>query len=225
MNNPGDDLLIISPLDQDIDVNDADVLSQIERLIMESIAEKDLQKALHICKQIYGIAKLSGKALAKVLYLIKSHWGEFGLSDNFEDTLTSVTGLTRHTIQTYTAVWDVFESGKIPEQFSDIVMGKNIKLIVPIAQTLNAGYEIDDDDWEELSDASDFSTVSKKLREIKGQPPRSNSLQIIMDRSGGLTAIKEDERRYVGWLNLDDQDDIVQQAIQRIIKGAGVLAP
>ena len=219
-----DELLIISPLDQNLDVADDDqILEKIERMILDSIAEKDVHKALSICKQVYKIALLSGKALAQVLYLMKIHWEEFGVGDDFYDVMVSATGLSKHTVQTYPEVHALQAENKIPEAYRDDIMKKNIKNLVPIAQALNAGYEIDDDEWEELVDAPDFSTVNAKLREIKGKEPRSHALILMMDREGGIRAIKGDVQIYIGFLNTSEENEVAQQAIQRLIKGAGIL--
>ena len=221
---PNDELLIISPLDQSIDVaDDEHVLEKIEQMIMDSITEGDYLKAIHICTQLIQVTKLSGLALAKSLYLIKSNWDKFTISDNFDDTLASRTGLTKATIQRYTSVWSMYAENKVPELFADTIKQMNIKSQIPIAQALDAGYEIDEDDWEELAEAPDFSTVNAKMRDIKGKEPRSHALMLLMDRDGGIKAIKQDKQVYVGWVNLSDEDEVVQQAISRIIKGSGVL--
>lgn len=219
-----DELLIISPLDQSLDVEDDDhVLDKIEKMIMDSIENNDYLKAIHICTQLIQVTKLSGLALAKSLYLIKSNWDKFSIKDNFEDVLTSRTGLTKATIQRYTSVWSMYDKGLIPELYVDNIRQMNIKSQIPIAQALDAGYEIDDDEWEELADATDFSTVNAKLREIKNKEPRSHALILMMDRDGGIKAIKKDEQRYIGWLNVSDENKIVQQAIERLKRGGGIL--
>lgn len=218
------DLLIIDPLDQFIDVNDdGHVLERVEQMIMDSIEKNDYNRAIHICVQLIQITKLSGLALAKSLYLIKSNWDKFGMSDNFDDTITSRTGLTKATIQRYTSVWSMYAEEKIPKTFIDEIQQMNIKSQIPIAQALEAGYEFTEADWEEISEAPDFSTVNAKLREIRGKEPRSQALILMMDRDGGIKAIKQDNQIYIGWLNISDDNSIVQQAITRIEKGAGII--
>lgn len=219
-----DELLVISPLDQDLSVDDDDhVLEKIEGMILQSIQEHDHHKAIHICKQLIQITKLSGLALAKSLYLLKSNWDEFDLSDNFDDVMAGSIGLHKATIQRYTSVWKMYETNLIPDKFEDAIMQKSMKTLIPIAQALDAGYEIDDEEWEELVDAPDFSVVNAKLREIKGKEPRSNALILMMDREGGLKAIKNDEQVYIGFLNISDENEVVQQAITRLVKGSGIL--
>ena len=221
---PNDELLIISPLDQFVEVEDEDnVLDKIRRIIIDSIEEKDAQKALHICYQIVKILKLGGLALAESLYMISSHWEELNVNDTFEDVISSKTGLHKFTVQRYVSVWSMYAQNKIPEEYREQIKQMNIKSQIPIALTLDAGYEINDSEWEELVDAGDFSTISKKVRDIKGKEPRSHALMLVMDRDGGIKAIKQDKQVYVGWVNLSDDDEVVQQAISRIIKGSGVM--
>ena len=219
-----DELLIISPLDQSLEMNDEDhIIEKIEGMILESIEEKDIKKAISICKQVYGIALLSGKALARILYLIQTNWHRFEMNDNFYDVMMSATGLSKKTLQTYPAVYSMEAENKIPEQYKDDIMSKGIHNLIPIAQALDAGYEIEDDEWQELIEAPDFSTLNAKMRDIKGKEPRSNALILMIDREGGLKAIKKDRQVYVGWLNIDDDDEVVQQAINRLIRGGGIL--
>jgi len=219
-----DELLIISPLDQSLEVEDEDgVLDKIRQIITDSIEEKDAQKALHVCYQIVKILKLGGLALAESLYMISSHWEELNVNDAFEDVVSAKTGLHKFTVQRYVSVWSMYAQDKIPEEYREQVRQMNIKSQIPIAQALDAGYEIDDEEWEELVDAGDFSGVNAKMRDIKGKEPRSHALILMMDRDGGIKAIKKDEQRYVGWLNVDDKDEVVQQAISRLVKGGGVL--
>lgn len=218
------ELLIINPLDQSIEVEDDEhVLERIEQMIIESIESRDYHKAIHICVQLIQVTKLSGLALAKSLYLIKSNWDKFEISDNFDDVLTSKTGLTKATIQRYTSVWSMYANKSIPIDYVDDIQQMNIKSQIPIAQALDAGYELTARDWKELADAPDFATVNAKLREIKGKEPRSQALTLMMDRDGGIKAIKQNRQVYVGWLNIGDEDEIVQQAISRIEKGAGII--
>ena len=222
----GDELLIISPLDQDLNLDDDDhILEKIEQMILESVEEGNYHKAIHICKQLIQITKLSGLALAKSLYLIKSNWDKFEMSDNFDDTISSTIGLHKATVQRYCSVWSMYAEQKIPKQYVEQIQQMNIKSQIPIAQALDAGYDIDEDEWKELSDASDFSTVNDKLRQIKGKEPRSQALRLEVDRDGTIYAWKKEERRYAGWLNFNDRehDGIVDQAIERIIKGSGLL--
>ena len=219
-----DELLIISPLDQSLEVEDEDgVLEKIRQIITDSIEEKDAQKALHVCYQIVKILQLGGLALAESLYMISSHWEELNVNDAFEDVVSARTGLHKSTVQRYVSVWSMYAQEKIPEEYRERIKQMNIKSQIPIAQALSAGYEIDNDWWEELVDASDFSTINATIRDIKGKEPRSNALVLMLDRDGGIKAIKGGEQVYVGWVNIGDESEIVQQAIGRLIKGGGIL--
>jgi hypothetical protein len=218
-----DELLVIGSLDQDLLADDSEILAKIEEVIMESIAEHNFAKASHVCNQLRMVMTLGGKALAKTLYLIKSNWSAYNIHDDPDDTIASTTGLHKSTIQRYTAVWGMKEDNLIPEEYVDEIMSKNIKSLIPIAQALDAGYDINDDEWKDLANTNDFSSINEKLRKIKGKEPRSNSLSIYMDRDGGLKAFKIGTQKYIGWLNVDDEDEIVKQAIERLIKGGGIL--
>jgi len=218
-----DDLLIINSLDQDVVTDNEDVLLKIEQLIQESIDTKDVYKALNICKQVYNVALLSGKALAKILYLLQSNWSTFSIADDFCDTLTAYTGMSRRTILTYPSVYSMEAENKIPELYRDEIMAKNIKNLVPIAKTLEAGYELDGEDWEDLVQATDFSTISAKLRDIKGKEPRPQALIITLERDGTLQVVQNDTICNCGWLDIESDDPITQKAINRIVTSSGIM--
>ena len=44
-----------------------------------------------------------------------------------------------------------------------------------------------------------------------------------MDRTGALWANTKTDNKFIGSLEIDDESDIVQAAIERIIRSAGVL--
>ena len=194
-----DDLLIISPLDQDLNLEDDDnILEGIEQMILDSISEHNYMRALNICKQLVQLSKISGLALAKALYLVRSNWEQFGMNDNFYDTVSSMTGLHKATVQRYCSVWSMYAENKIPLQFLEDIKRMNIKSQIPIAKTLDSGYEIEEDDWEDLSRSSDFSSVSAKIRDIRGQEPRASALVLFIDRDGTIKVIKDEQQYYVG---------------------------
>lgn len=221
-----DELILVSPLDSFIDPSDSDVdiRKNIQRIIDEAVAEKNVKKAVNICYQIVRVLHMGGLALAESLHAIYAHWSEFGINDRFEDVIAATTGLHKATVQHYTLVWEkLYTEENVPKQFKDDLRKMNIKSQIPIAQALNAGYEIDKEGWKELTDSPDFSSVSALLRQIKGKEPRSQALILMMDTDGGIRAIKGEVDTYVGWLKVDDESLVVRQAVARIVNESGIL--
>jgi hypothetical protein len=216
-----DELMIIGGLDQGISGGE-EVLDWIEEIIEKSFIEKNVHIGLSACKGLVGISKKSGLALAKGLYLLRENWELFELDDPFYEFVYPEVGLHPTTVDRYIEVWEMLSVA--PEDVRGRLKDQNIKSLIPIAKTVKQGYQIDEDGWNKLADAPDFTSVAKICREdIKGQEPRKSALQIYVDHIGTLWAWKAGERFYVGSLEIDDDTEPVQQAINRITKNAGVL--
>ena len=219
-----DDMVLVTPFDQSIDTNDLSILDRIDKILQEAVVKKDAYIALNVCRSLYQAAKISGLALAKILYFIYANWKEFGIEDKFEDTVYEYVGLHRYTVQKYIRVWGMHEENKIPAKFEKEIIQRNILEQIPIANALKKGYEIDDEHWEKLSNASDFHEISKIVRQdIEGKEPSINALILHIDNIGSIWAYKAGQKRFIGNLEIKDEDEIVQQAIQRILTNCGIM--
>jgi hypothetical protein len=159
-----------------------------------------------------------------MLYHIYSKWDEFEINDAFEDIVYEYVGLHKYTVQKYVRVWAMHQENKIPEKYEQDILQRNIKEQIPIANALVQGYKIDDEHWDKLVDASDFTEVAKIVREdIKGKEPSIDALRLRIDNMGAIWAYKAEKKRLVGALNVRDEDEIVKQAIQRIINNCGIM--
>jgi hypothetical protein len=217
------DLILLNGLDQSLPVKDDWILDKVDEIIRDSLEKKDVYYALNSCKALKQIAQLSGIALAKFFYLIKQNWDEYEIDEDFDEIAFDYVGVHKNTVSTYTRVWQMHEADVIPESVSENIRQRNIKDQIPIALALDQGYNIREDEWEELSNAPDYTTVAAKIREIKGKEPRKSALLIYISDDGTITATQEGRSEFVGYLNVDDAGDIAEKAILRLIKSAGVL--
>ena len=218
-----DDLVLVTSFDQSIDT-DLSILDRIDKILAEAVEKKDAYIALNACKELVQVSKISGLGLAKMLYSIFTKWDEFGINDKFEDVVYEYVGLHKYTVHKYVRVWAMHEEKRIPAQFEQDILQRNIKDQIPIANALVQGYKIDDDNWEKLSNASDFNEVARIVREdIKGKEPSVDALRLYIDIVGAIYAYKGGQKRLVGALNIRDEDEIVKQAIQRIINNCGIM--
>jgi hypothetical protein len=219
-----DELLIVTSFDQSIDTEDLSILDRIDKVLATAIETKNAYIALNACKELVQVSKISGLGLAKMLYSIFSKWDEFGIEDKFEDIVYEYVGLHKYTVQKYVRVWAMHQENRIPEKYEKEILQRNIKEQIPIANALVQGYKIEDDDWERLSNASDFTEVAKIVREdIKGKEPSIDALRLRIDNMGGIWAYKADKKKLAGALNIRDENEIVKQAIQRIINNCGIM--
>jgi hypothetical protein len=219
-----DELLLVSALDQSIDTDDESVMKRVDEIWKEAIKQKNAYIALNACKSLIQITKISGIGLAKILYLIYSNWDEFDIKDDFEDIVYEYIGLHKQTVDKYVKVWEMHQDNKIPEKFEKAIMQRNIKDQIPIAIALKQGYEIKEKEWGKLANASDFSEISKIVREeVKGKEPTKGSLYLYLDKMGTIWAVRGGQREFVGSLEIHSDIEFVKQAIQRIIKNTGMM--
>jgi hypothetical protein len=218
-----DELTIISPLDQAIETDNQTILERVEALIQDAIDKKDVHAALNVPKQLVAVQKVSGVALARAMYLIKENWDKFEIEEPFDDVAFSYMGTSKETVRKYYLVEKMHEEDMIPEPYREKISQMNIRDQIPIAYTLDMGYEIEEEDWQELSRAYDAPTIRAITRGIQGKPPRKHALLITLNRDGSLVATKAGEIYEVGWLDVDDADEAVRQAIERIVKNTGII--
>jgi len=219
-----DELMLISSFDQSVSADTSWVFDQIDQKIRESVEKRSAFIALNICRELKAVGQVAGLGLAKTLYQIKQNWENYDdVGDNFEDTISDYAGINVRTVERYIRVWKMKEDNIVPKELEKDIFDRNIKEIIPIANAINQGYEIEDDEWQELADAPDLNTVGGIMRDIKGQPPRKSALQIVMDRDGTLNAIQAGEFGYVGFLNVDEDNEVAQKAIARLVSSGGII--
>jgi hypothetical protein len=219
-----DDIMLVTSFDQSIATEDLSILDRIDSILDEAVKAKNAYIALNACKSLVRVAKTSGIGLAKMLYHIYSKWDEFEINDAFEDIVYEYVGLHKYTVQKYVRVWAMHQENKIPEKYEQDILQRNIKEQIPIANALVQGYKIDDENWDKLVDASDFTEVAKIVREdIKKKEPSIDALRLYLTKMGAIMAYKGGKTRMVGTLNIRDVDEIVKQAIQRIINNCGIM--
>jgi hypothetical protein len=219
---------IISPLDQslDIDGSEEEILTRVEELINKAIEERDVISALNVPRQIIMVQKVAGLGLAKSIYMIKQNWEVFELDESFDEYAMDWFGAHKATITRYERVWRNLHSetsNTIPEDAKDKLRSMNLSSQIVVANIIDQGYDLEEDEWKELSEQPDYHSVSRIAREIKGKEPRSQSLQIWIEEDGTIKCSKGGGIYYVGWLDAMNDNGIVKQAIERIKKHTGVM--
>ena len=218
------DLLLVGSMDQPLQTDNTWFLERIDEYIKKSIKEKNAYIALNAAKEIVAIGKLSGLGLAKLLYFTKKNWKKYKIKEDFDDMAYEYVGIAKVNVERYVRVWSMFDYALIPQDHVEELQQRNIKDLIPIATALHQGYDIEQDEWEAIVDAPDYNSVAKVIREdVKGKEPRKGALALYLDKKGTLWAYQDNERKFLGSLEIDDEDEIVQKALDRIIKNSGVL--
>ena len=220
-----EDLELTTPLDRAslVLVDTSTVLQEVEEQINHAIETKDIDFAMQYCRHQMDKMRLSGISLAKALWLIEKNWNIFRLGDDFIPTTQDYLGIHPHTIERYVKVWEMVAL-HVPKEFQDQIIQKPIGSLIPAANAVAQGYEIDKDEWEKIIHAPDKNTVAMIVRdEIKEATPRKNALGLRMDNNGSLWVYAGNTVSFFGSLEIKDENDYVQKAIERVIANAGIM--
>jgi hypothetical protein len=219
-----DELLLIGDLDSPVPTNHDWVLDKIDLALKRSVKEKDVYIALNVAKELYAVGKIAGLGLAKVVYYIQKNWDRYKIEGKFDELVYDYIGVHKHTIERYVKVWGIFDKSLIPDNYLEEIQQKNVANIIPIANALYQGYEISNEAWDKLVDAPNDQAVRKVIREdVKDVEPRGNALQLYIDDKGTIWAFHQNKRSFVGSLELQNDDETIQKAVERIIKNSGMM--
>jgi len=218
-----DDLEIITGMDQSLPFNPQPLLNDVEKYFMEAKLAKNVHSIFKIAKQLITGFRMSGLALAKLLYMLEKFWQEFEVTDEFIDVAYAELGISQTTIDRYISVWRLYEEELIPEGVRDIIEVMPLKSQIPIATAIKQGYELTEDDWGRLAQSADETEVRQTLRDIKGQIPRKGGLTIKISRQGDLIAYMDGDMEMIGYLKLEDRTPLIQKAIERIINNSSII--
>lgn len=219
-----DILEITTSLDQPLPVSVQKALDNIDTLIEEARKSGDPEILLQELEDRIGQIRISGMALCKLLYKARQVWSEFSQENDFEEVVAERIGLSATTVDRYATTWAMHENKLMPPKIADEIIQKPLRVQIPVAKMLEQGYKPDKKQWKELAAAPDLSTTAAVIREIKGVPPRQNSLMVYIDKKGNITATENDEIVDVGFLFFNDRDNpIIEHAIRRIINDARMI--
>jgi hypothetical protein len=217
-----DELMIVDALDQPVPVDTTAELQIVDEMFEQSMKENDPLIMFGYMLNIQKQFQVQGMALTKSCYLMNKYWDAYEVGDNFLDTASEYLGIHRHTVERYIKIWEMITIA--PKHIARDLQQKGLTTLVPVANALAQGYEIQDSVWERIVDAPDYATTQRIINEeVKETEGRSSRLNIMLDRNGSLWAITKDERFFIGSLEVDDDRDVVKKAIERLVKNAGVL--
>ena len=212
--------IVIGGLDQTLPQSktEKDWYKRVDEIIVTSVEENNPEIAFHAMESLLNISRFSGKALAKFIYVFHHQWEKFEQRDSLEDRLIDRLGLQPVTIKRYYNVWKFLVEGEVPKEYMDKIKLHPIKCLIPIATMYDQGYEVESNQWLALANAPDPSSIGKIIRKIKGKEPKKGSLQLEINwKSGEISAWKDGQKYYVGYLETKSKEYPVQQAIKRIM--------
>lgn len=185
----------------------------------------DFEIGANTLRSMSNVGHAIGISKAKLLHGMKELWEQSGRGyDDFCQYVIDFGHLSSAVIVgRYIDAWDAVIHS--PATVMDRLILQPMKNLNALGAAIAQGFQPDEEDWEQLADVHDNNQFLKIIREdVKGKPARKNSLTIYLEENGDLVAWKEDKRYPLGYLNVQDADDVdaIDKAIQRIIKGSGI---
>jgi hypothetical protein len=217
---------ITALIDQSIPIKmEQSLFDRIDTVLAQSLEEKDPAIALSVGKGLLGVVRLGGLGLAKLLHGVNSRWKDYEYSGTIYALAEDELGiLAKATIKRYIAVWEMITGGYIPKDVLDEVKVKPMRQLVPMASLITQGFDVSTKDWVRLAHAADAGEVAEIVREIKGKPPKKQSMKIVLEEDGTLHCWNDGQIYDIGMLRVENEtDEIVAKAIERIVNNSGIV--
>src|SRR3990167_6706918 len=162
-------------------------------------------------------------AVAKLLYDLKEWWENFATDMSFYDAVFNGIGYARVTVDDYLGAWEEVVL-KCPEKYRRQIMGKSLNTMKLLTAASREG-QLTDEDWEEVAGAHDKSGVQDIVRRVRGTNTSAGSrIVLTWERDGNLYARRgNSDPAHLGFLHQTSDDELVNIAIERLIRAAGVI--
>jgi len=198
-----------------------DVFEKIDNIISMAINTGNGWGAISAVQELYQIARVSSISLAKMLHAIVTNWDKFNIEEDMFTILTESLGLHKYTITRYVEAWDTLQY-KIPSNYGERLMDRGIRDVIIVSKLINSGYDLTEDQWENIIDAPDRVTMEDTIREIKQEPVSENKIYAQMELDGTIYVYHKGEKHFVGKLETSSGIFAVQKMIFRMCIGGGV---
>jgi len=196
----------------------AEVWDEVDKEIERSLLAGSPELALNFGAGLVITGHLRGVQLAKLLYELDQQWKNFKTDDEIQDAVFKTMGVSSRKFEDYKDMYKYVLKDH-PE-----LAGKPIGGLLDIIVAAREG-EFSDEDWKELALAYDRKTMLDVRRRVRGILTKGTSRLVIwQDRDGQVYCRRGDgPQKHCGWLTREVEDDDVADAVNRLIKSAGVL--
>jgi len=192
-------------------------LDKVDEIIQRVQATGNIDIAWGYISGLRRGGELAARGIAKTLYEMYTRWDTMPTDDDFIDVAVARTGLSPQTIAKGIDYW---ENVLIPHpELMHLPVGA-YHLIAPAARQ----GDLDDDDWENLSNASSINDVREIVQSKRGKRTSSeHALAVMLERDGTLIARRgSGPWSKFGFFNLKTEDEAGVSAIDRIVRAAGI---
>jgi hypothetical protein len=202
-----------------------DIERRVDDIIAESLRQKDPVIALRGISQMEGFTRIVGDGLAKALWELKANWSAYDLEEDFYDFVLEHSSLAKATIDRYILTWEMFHNKCIPEKLVVQIKGRTMRDQIEIAKIADR-VELSDKDWKEIAACANGHEVIAMKRKLLNQKPLKSGVTLRLRRNGDVEAYDASgKKHFVGSLEIDQRktDEVIDKAINRIVRGAGML--
>ena len=201
-------------------LTEADVEKAIDDVIVELNKTNDTKGMDNALETLIGMSKFSVFYQCRLLHGYQKWWDETEQSkiqnDNFFDNVKSKHDLpNRLTIERYINLWSHYDKKSLPIEIKSRPLSEQIAIVAVVEDDR---YEIKEDDWEDLVDASNGTEVRRILRRVKGKEPTKGSYVLHLGREGELYVWHQGQRVYWGQVKLPNgtTDPIEKRVIEKM---------
>jgi len=133
--------------------------------------------------------------------------------------------LAKATIDRYILTWEMFHNKCIPEKLVSQIKSRTMRDQIEIAKIADR-VELSDRDWKDIAACENGHALILVKRKLLDMKPRKSGVTLRLRRNGDIEAYdSEKNKHFIGSLELSERgkDEIVDKAINRIVRGAGML--
>lgn len=199
-------------------------ITQVEFFVQKVVDEKDFEAGFDEINRLHEQGKTFARAIGVILEGMEEKWSPSEHEgESFYAVALRKTGLSPITVKRHVKIQKALASNVIPPEYLEQMEANHgEKELIQIANLIEGGYEMDDEDWRDLAEAAGEKEVGRIRRKIQNVEPRSNWLAISIDDRGVLKVHTTLGVRECGRLFVDDDDPAVEKAIARITGCAGI---
>lgn len=212
-------------MNKSIAVIDGQVLSKknfmdaVDQEIIHLHDTGDIAQVINVLNGLSAIEDVSGHAKAKLLFASSEWYKQHVPDESFSDHVESTTTLKKVTVNRYITVWRYVDDLTIPKEIAE----RPMRDLVPIAMTLSQGYDISKEQWRKIKLVTNDGELRDVLRKIKGKAERKSAKVLKLSRDGSLYLWKNNERKFVGFLEVTSEDKDVLETIEKIKISNGIV--
>lgn len=199
------------------------ILTLADTIVENSIKANDPKGLFLSIRTSFSNRHISDVQAIQLCYRSEARWQEMKLEGDFLDYARDETGKGEETIRRYAKIGKMMNEF-VPIKYQTTLWCRPIRNLVALAQAVSEHGNFSDEEWHQLSRCINGQEVRLRLDEILNHERKpTNRLTITLDRDGGLTAVKRNKREPIGMLRLEPGNELVAEAVQRVIASAGIL--